>query len=250
MAARRCSLQLDAVEYDPFVEEVGSTSTLSVLTSASTTAAASEIIQSRKPDREHIEATTPLETKEHKRRGRPRKQPKQSGRRHQEEDVPTRRRDESDSDGEGNGKAEKGNRNGSRQDNGLAKGGSDRESKELGTPRKQSPRGQRRSCAIAMAYKAPTVKSVVRPVHPFTTTVSERAVLPASPTLAMATARSKWTPVTTPVGSITSCVQMLEKGVEKQSTFKSANLRKDGQDDYSGGRTVRYDRDGETKESG
>ena len=57
---------MDAVEVDPFLEEVRSTSTLSVVTESSRTAAATGAIQSRDPDWEPSVATNPLEAKEAK----------------------------------------------------------------------------------------------------------------------------------------------------------------------------------------
>ena len=97
------SVGLDAEEIDPFLEEVRSTSTLSVVTTSSTTAAATETTQSREPDREPSEETNPLEAKGTRRRGRLKKQRKPAGHSPHEKDQPTRRRDGSDSDGEGNG---------------------------------------------------------------------------------------------------------------------------------------------------
>ena len=120
------SFQLHTAENDSFVEEVRSTSTLSVVTAARTTAAAMEITPSREEDREPSEATIPLQVNEAKRRDRPMKQQKLSGHSLLEEESSMRRRDESDTDGEWPGKVETGNLNGSRRGNGKAKGGSDR----------------------------------------------------------------------------------------------------------------------------
>ena len=70
---------MDAVENDPFVEEVRSTSMLSVVTASSTIAATKETTQSREPDWEPSEARSPLEAMEAKRRGRHTKQKKPPG---------------------------------------------------------------------------------------------------------------------------------------------------------------------------
>ena len=66
----------------------------------------------------------------------------------------------------------------------------------------------------------------------------------------MASTSSEATPLNITVGRVKSRVQMVEKAVEKQSISKLANLRQHGQNDYSGGGSVRHDRDGETKDSG
>ena len=97
------SFRLVAQEIDPFLEEVRSTSTLSVVTATSTTAVATETTQSREPDREPSDDTIPLEAKGAKRRGRPQKQRQPSGHCHHWKEQPTRRRNGSDSEGEGNG---------------------------------------------------------------------------------------------------------------------------------------------------
>ena len=68
------SFGLDVEEIDPFLEEVSSTSTLSVVTATSKSAAATAIPQSREPDREPSDVTIPLEAKGTRRRGRPNKQ--------------------------------------------------------------------------------------------------------------------------------------------------------------------------------
>ena len=86
--------QLDATEDDHFAHEVRSTSTLSVVATPSTiTAATGETVMSREPSREPSEVTIPLEAKETKRRGRPKKQRKPSGHSQNERNKPTRRRD-------------------------------------------------------------------------------------------------------------------------------------------------------------
>ena len=63
------------------------------------------------------EAAIPLEVKEPKRPGRPRQEQKKSRRSQEEKDLPTRRRDNNDSDGEGNMHTDKGSRNGTRKVN-------------------------------------------------------------------------------------------------------------------------------------
>ena len=70
-----------------------------------------------------------------------------------------------------------------------------------------------------MRYKPAMVKSVVERAHPITTTVIERAVVPASPRPAMVTARIKATQLSTTDGRVKSPVETLEKGVEMQSIF-------------------------------
>ena len=102
------SFQLDAVENDPFLDKVRSTSTLIVVATSSSTAPAKETRERREHDREPREATIPLEAKEWKRRGCPKKQRKPAGYSHHDNDQPKRRRDESDSVVEGNGQTRKG----------------------------------------------------------------------------------------------------------------------------------------------
>ena len=53
------SLQLDAAEVDPFLEDVRSPSTLSVVAASSATPAATETAQSPEPDRQPSEGTIP-----------------------------------------------------------------------------------------------------------------------------------------------------------------------------------------------
>ena len=240
---------MDAVENGPFLEKVRSTSKLRLGPASSAIAARAETTQSREPDREPSEATIPLEAKEAKRRGRPKKQEKPSGDSNHEKNESRRRRDECDSDGEGNGETRKCHRVGSRQGNGRGKHGSDCEPTKSSTTRACSPKGQH-SCAVAMGHKLLTVKSVVRSGEPIAPTVTERGVVLALPTQAIATARNKATLLTTTVGRVKSPVQIVEKGLEKQSISKSADLRKHGQYEYSSGGRVRHDRDGETKDSG
>ena len=241
------SLQLDAVQGDPFVEEVRSTSTLSVVTAPSTRAAAPETTQSGEVDREPSEATIGLEAKETKGRGLHTKQRKTSGHSHHEKDEPTRRHDESDSDGEGNGESQKGHRRGSRKGKTSVKEnvkenvflyyckgkhGSDRESTKSGRTRARSPKGQH-SSAVAMAHKPPTFKSILRRAQLIITTVSERAVAQASPPAAMPTARSKAMPLSTTVRRVKSPILTVEKSAEKPRISKSANMHKHGQADYN-----------------
>ena len=138
--------------------------------------------------------------KETKRRDRPRKDQKKSGRSHHEEDLPTRRRDDSDSTDEGEGKANDGkSRPGN--GNGTGKHGSDREPSKTGTSRALIPKGQN-SCSNAMARKAPTGKSVARRVRPILKTVSELAVVSPSPMPAMASTSSEAPPLNTTVGRV------------------------------------------------
>ena len=174
------SLQLDAAEVDPFLEEVRSTSTLSVVTTSSSTAVVTETTQSREPDSERSEATNPLERKEAKRRGRRKKKQNPSGHNQREKHEPTRRQHESDSDGEWNADTRKGHQCGSRKGNGRGKHGSDRDSTKADTTRKRSPKGQH-SCAVAMSLKSQTGKSIVSRAEPITTTVSESSLVFASP---------------------------------------------------------------------
>ena len=75
------TFQSDAAEFDPFLEEVRSTSKLSV-EATSISIATTETTQSRDTDREPREATFPLEAKEAKEPGRPKKQRKPSGHSH------------------------------------------------------------------------------------------------------------------------------------------------------------------------
>ena len=81
-----------------------------------------------------------------------------------------------------------------------------------------------------------------------TTTVSVRAVVLASPTLAMATVRNRATPLTTTVSRVKSRIQTVEKGQGKQTSSKTATLSKDRQDEYSEDGNIRHDRDGEAKD--
>ena len=151
------SLQLETAEGDPFAQEIRTMSTSTVVATPES--------MSREHRKEPMEVTFQLEVKETKRRGRPRKEQKISGRSQHEDDLPTRRRDDSDSTGEGEGKANDGkSRPGN--GNGTGKHGSDREPSKTGTSRALIPKGQN-SCSNAMARKAPTVKSVARRVSPF-----------------------------------------------------------------------------------
>ena len=100
------SLLLDTVENDPFMCEVHSVSAVNVTTAPGATTAVAEARATCEVDREPSEETIPLEAKQHKRRGRPRKHAKQSGSSHREEEPHTRRLDESDSEGEGPGNSE------------------------------------------------------------------------------------------------------------------------------------------------
>ena len=156
--------QLDVTEDYQFAQEMRTMSRVSVATAASVTAAAlTTETMSQEPSKQPSEATIPLEAKEPKSRGRPRKEQKKSGRRHEEKDLPTRRRDDSDSNGEGEGKAKDSKWIGSGNGNGTGKHGSDRESTKGGTTRSGIPKGQH-SCSNAMAPKPQTVKSVLRRV--------------------------------------------------------------------------------------
>ena len=94
------------------------------------------------------------------------------------------------------------------------------------------PKGQR-SCATAMAHQLSTGKSVVERVQPSLQTGSERAVESASPTPAMGTERREASPPPTTVGRARSRVQVMERGVERQSTLSVANPRTDKQTGYS-----------------
>ena len=60
----------------------------------------------------------------------------------------------------------------------------------------------------------------------------------------MASTGSEATPLNITVGPFKSRVQIVEKSVEKQGISKLANLRKDEQEHYSGGGSVRHDLDG------
>ena len=165
------SIQLKATQHNPFAQEMR---TASISSRARTTATSESIKQPS-------EVAIPLEAKEQKKRRRPRKEQKKSGRSHEEKDLPTRRRDESDSDGEGNGKPQGVRQNGLRRGNGKGKYASNRESIKSGATRAHSPKGQH-SCTSAMGRKHPTVKSVERRVQPTLETVSEPAVVSATPT--------------------------------------------------------------------
>ena len=99
-----------------------------------------------------------------------------------------------------------------------------------------------------MAPKTPKVRPVVRRVQPWLQTVSELAVVSSSATPGMAFTSSEAPPLRTTVGRDKSRLHMVEKRVEKPSISKSSSVPKDEQDDYSGGRIVRHDRDGETKD--
>ena len=180
---RALALQLEVMEDDPFAHELRSTSTVSVPTTARATAETSE------PGKQASETTIPLEAKEPKRRGRQRKGQKKSGRSRREEDLPTQRRDDSDSNGEGDGKANDGKRSGSRNGNRKEKQGSDREPIKAGTSTSRSPKGQH-SCTKAKGRKQPKVKSVLGRIRPTTETVREHAVVLAAPTPRLASTRA------------------------------------------------------------
>ena len=127
------------------------TSKFSVITASSMIVAAKEASQSIEPDREPREATIPLEATESKPLGRPRKQQKPCGQSHHENKEPRRRRDDSHSNGEGNGETRKVQQGRARQGNGRGKHGSDRESTKGGIRRSRSPKRQH-SCAVAMSF--------------------------------------------------------------------------------------------------
>ena len=99
------SLQLAAVEDDRFAQEMSTKSAPSVTTAASGTAVAPTEAVSREFSKGTSEATISLEAKEVKRRGRPKKVLKKSGRSPQETDLRNRVGDESDSGGEDAGKS-------------------------------------------------------------------------------------------------------------------------------------------------
>ena len=113
--------QMEAVEEDPFAYEMRSSSTSSVGATCSVVVSTAAETASLESSKATSDATIPLEGKEAKRRGRPRKEEKKSaqGPSHHEKDTHTWRRDDSDSEaeGEGNGNADNGNRSGSRKGN-------------------------------------------------------------------------------------------------------------------------------------
>ena len=73
-----------------------------------------------------------------------------------------------------------------------------------------------------MGRKHPTVKSVERRVQLTLETVSDPAVLWATPTPMLATTRSEPPPLTAPVGSVKSSRERVQKGVVKRETSKLA----------------------------
>ena len=77
------SIQLEATEDDSFAKEMR-------------TASSSSESAPRELSKQTSEATIPLEAKEPKRRGRPRKEHNKSGRSHREEHLTRQSRDESD----------------------------------------------------------------------------------------------------------------------------------------------------------
>ena len=188
-------IQLEATEDDPFSHEMR---TASISSEATTTAT----MDSRK---QTSDVEIPLEGKEPKRRGRPRKEQTKSRRSHEEKDLPTPRRVDSDSNGEGEGKANDGKRSGLRNGHQKQTHGSDSEPAKSGTTRAHNPKVEH-SCSSAMAGKAAIVKSIVRRVQPLLETVSEPAVVSASPTPTWAPTRSEATPLNATVCRIISRV--------------------------------------------
>ena len=71
------------------------------------------------------------------------------------------------------------------------------------------------------------MKSVLGRVHPFLKTVSELAVVSASPTPLMAPTSSEAIPPKATVARVKSLEQMVEKGVEKRGTSKLGKPRVD-----------------------
>ena len=141
---------MEAVEDDAFADEMRNMSAASETTASATAVATAETVR-RECSIETSEATIPLKAKESKRRGRPRKEQQKSGRSHPEKDLPTRRRDESHSDGAGNWKANDGKRSGSHKGNKKQTRGSSRVFTQKGPSRLRSRKVQH-SCATRTAY--------------------------------------------------------------------------------------------------
>ena len=78
-----------------------------------------------------------------------------------------------------------------------------------------------------MCGKPRKVKSVVRRGHPVHETVSEPAVMSASPMPMLAPTRSEPTPLIATVGRVRSRVEKVEKGLERRDTSKLAKQRVD-----------------------
>ena len=158
------ALQLETAEDDQFANEMRSTSSVGMITTGSATAGVKS-----EPSKQTSEMTIPLEAKEVKRRGRPRKDQKEYGGSNQEKDSATRCRDDRSyiGEGEGNGKADSAKRSGSRNGNRKQTHGRDREPTQAGTSRSRSPKGQH-SCTSAIGRKPPMVKSFVRRGEPLT----------------------------------------------------------------------------------
>ena len=117
--------ELDLREDAQFAQVMRITSRMSVVTTASVTAAAiTTETMGREPSKQPSDASIPLEAKEPQRRCPPRKEQTKSGRSYDEKELHTRRRDDSDSNGEGEGKANDIKWSRSRNGNGTGKHGS------------------------------------------------------------------------------------------------------------------------------